>query len=109
MPSTPIKYTSHFSIIWAVSLSILTLMEWRNLDRNPMQDQILLPYIEREIQLQAGGQTTPLEQPSQAEKKPLQYEVKIGFNGPLFLAYFFGPILLFEGLSRLFGALRRRK
>ena len=31
----------------------------------------------------------------------LHYEVEFGFNGPLFLACFFGPMLLFHGIGML--------
>ncbi len=84
------RYT-HFSIIWGVTLAVLTLLEWRTLDRDPIGHQILTPFIEREISVGADP----------GAEEILQYQVDIRFNGPLFLACFFGPVLLFLGIGRL--------
>ena len=105
---------THFSIVWAVVLAILTLVEWRNLDREPMSEQIFLPFIEREITLsrtdaittkQLGSTVGDL--PGKNVRRNLQTDVQIAFNGPLFLAYFFGPILIFHAIGLLFARLRR--
>lgn len=104
---------THFSIVWAVVLAILTLVEWNSLDRDPMTEQIFLPFIEREITLsrvdantmqQLG--TTADDLPEKKARRNLQTKVQIAFNGPLFLLYFFGPILIFHGVTLLFAWLR---
>ena len=105
---------THFSIVWAVVLAVLTLVEWRSLDRDPMTEQIFLPFIERKITLsRTDAETTkPL---SKAEgqlsattaQQNLQTNVQINFNGPLFLAYFFAPILTFHTIGLLYPRFRR--
>jgi hypothetical protein len=42
-----------------------------------------------------------------AQGEALQYEVEIDFNGPLFLACFFGPVLAFQGLGLLAARAKR--
>lgn len=105
---------THFSIVWAVVLAIVTLVEWRSLDRDPLSEQIFLPFIEREISL-PGADTSTSNQPGMTEgefpgknvRHNMQTEVHIAFNGPLFLAYFFGPILIFHAFGMLFARLGR--
>jgi hypothetical protein len=105
---------THFSIVWAAVLAILTMVEWRSLDREPMSEQIFLPFIEREITLsRADANTTNRagtsagDFPGKNVRRNLQTNVKIAFNGPLFLAYFFGPILIFHAIGLLLVRLRR--
>ena len=105
---------THFSIVWAVVLAVLTLVEWRSLDRDPMTEQIFLPFIEREITLSRADANTMQQLGTTADDLPgknvrpnLQTNVQIGFNGPLFLFYFFGPILVFHAVTLLFARLRR--
>ncbi len=38
----------------------------------------------------------------------LNYEVSIHFNGPLFIACFFVPVLIFHGLGALWNRLREK-
>ena len=105
---------THFSIVWAVVLAILTLVEWSSLDRDPMSEQIFLPFIEREITL-SRAETNTMQQLGTTEgalseknvRGNLQTNVQIAFNGPLFLVYFFGPILIFHAVTLLFAWLRR--
>ena len=99
---------THFSIVWGVTLAVLTLIEWRSLDRDPIGQQILTPFIEREISVDVTrdgaqpeidfGADTPADDDPQ---NGLQYTVELHFNGPLFLACFFGPVLLFQGIGWL--------
>ncbi len=105
---------THFSIVWAMVLAILTLVEWNSLDRDPMTEQIFLPFIDREIELvmtdantanELGATAGDLPSPSGGRK--LQTQVRIDFNGPLFLAYFFGPIMIFHAFSLLWRQLAR--
>ena len=105
---------THFSIVWAVVLAILTMVEWRSLDREPMKEQIFLPFIERAITVSRADAsttkqfgTTAGELPGKSVRSNLQTDVYIAFNGPLFLAYFFGPILILHALAMLFAWLRR--
>ncbi len=97
---------THFSIVWAVVLAVLTLVEWRSLDREPMSEQIFLPFIEREITV-SRAEPSAIQQPGKAGgdfterngQRNLQTDVTIDFNGPLFLAYFFSPILMFHAVG----------
>ena len=105
---------THFSIVWAVVLAILTLVEWSSLDRDPMSEQIFLPFIEREITLSRTDANTTkqlgMTEGDLSEKnvrRNLQTDIQIDFNGPLFLACFFGPILIFHSVGLLFARLRR--
>ena len=105
---------THFSIVWAVVLTILTLVEWRSLGRDPMSEQIFLPFIERKITLSRAEAnttnqlgTTADDPTGQNVRRNLQTDVEIAFNGPLFLACFFGPILIFNGIGLLSARLRR--
>ena len=106
---------THLSIVWAVVLAVLTLVEWHSLDREPLNEQIFLPFIERNITVSvmssnagdspgvAGG-----DLPGADETSGLQTHVQIDFNGPLFLVYFFGPILIFHGIGMGVARLRQR-
>ena len=109
-----INRATHFSIVWAVVLAVLTLVEWHSLDRDPMAEQIFLPFIERKIELtlsdakrtdQVDGTADNLsETPARSR---LQTEVEINFDGPLFLVYCFGPILVIHGTGLLVSRLRQ--
>ena len=114
MIESTLNRATHFSIVWAVVLAVLTIVEWRSLDRDPMSEQIFLPFIEREIELsttevntttQLG--TNAVDLPKDNVRRTLQTHVQIAFNGPLFLAYFFGPILIFHAVGLLSRQLRR--
>ena len=105
---------THFSIVWAVVLAVLTLVEWSSLEREPMSEQIFLPFIEREIRLSTTEASTITQLDTAAEEsagsnpgRTLQTHVTIDFNGPLFLALFFGPILVFHAIGMLVRQLRR--
>lgn len=109
-----INRATHFSIVWAVVLAVLTLVEWHSLDRDPMSERIFLPFIERNIELlypdanltdrvEAAADDLPVT-PAQPR---LQTQVEISFDGPLFLAYFFGPVLMIHGIGLLFSQLRQ--
>ena len=116
MSEPAFKISTHLSIAWGVTLAILTLLEWRSLDRDPMQQQILTPFIERVITVQQGG-ATPASRLDYSEASPqvdpgddnLQYIVQLDFNGPLFLACFFIPVLAFRGIEKLLASARRDK
>jgi hypothetical protein len=100
---------THFSIVWAMVLAVLTIVEWNNLDRDPMTEQIFLPFIERDIQLSMTNTAATGELGNPDSDVPeissgnvgnsVQTVVEIDFNGPLFLAYFFGPILIFHAVG----------
>jgi hypothetical protein len=106
---------THFSIVWAVVLAVLTLVEWHSLDREPLNEQIFLPFIERDITMtvtdsNAGDSpgVTGGDLPGVDESRSLQTHVQIDFNGPLFLVYFFGPILILQGIGMGVARLRQR-
>tara|TARA_B110000503_G_scaffold5014_2_gene6650 strand:- start:2406 stop:2756 length:351 start_codon:yes stop_codon:yes gene_type:complete len=109
-----INRATHFSIVWAVILAVLTIVEWNSLDRDPMSEQIFLPFIEREITLQLTDPNTTEWLGKDADdlladnvRRELETHVEIAFNGPLFLAYFFGPVLIFHAFGLLWTQLRR--
>lgn len=108
MTKSVFKLATHLSIAWGVTLAVLTLLEWRSLDRDPMREQILTPFIEREISVKLDQSAPPdeldfstLDQREQSADAALQYIVEFHFNGPLFLAVFFMPVLAFHGLDWL--------
>lgn len=114
MTEPALNRATHFSIVWAMVLAILTLVEWRSLDRDPMSEQIFLPFIEREITLSVSDPAIPeqlgaseIELHSENVRPELRTEVQIAFNGPLFLVYFFVPILSFRAIAALYQRLRR--
>ncbi len=108
----PFSRATHLSIVWGIALAFFTLIEWNGLDRDPMGQQIMLPYIKRDISVNvialpaADGRAgvEDLELPPEDPDAGLQYEVDIRFDGPLFLACFFLPV----GLFQLVGLLARR-
>ncbi|CAA0081324.1 Uncharacterised protein [Halioglobus japonicus] len=114
MTESTLNRATHFSIVWAVVLAVLTLVEWNSLDREPMSEQIFLPFIERKITLSTTGTSATAEPGTAGEnfsaedaQHTLQTHVLINFNGPLFLVYFFGPVLIFHALGMLWSRLRR--
>ncbi len=110
MKSTALNGANHFSIIWAVSLAVLTLLEWSSLDRNPVQQEILSPFIERTMTVAVEEAPAPdMDSFNEQQDGPdalLRYEVEFHFNGPLFLACFFTPILIFHGVAILWNRVR---
>ena len=114
MSATPgFSRATHLSIVWGVALAALTLLEWRSLDRDPLGHQIMTPFIERKVEVSLAGEppVDPLEvngERAAAAEPGLRYEVEFDFNGPLFLACFFGPVLRFQGLGLLAGWARAR-
>lgn len=104
---------ARLSIVWAVTLSILTIIEWRQLDRDPLEREILSPFIERQITVHVGQSSFTADEfkrsaassPEQADKA--RFEVEYHFNGPLFLLCFFAPVAAFHVVSGLFNRLRK--
>jgi hypothetical protein len=121
MSTSTFSRATHFSVVWGITLALLTILDWNSLGRDPTNEQILLPFISREITLtsppskteKAEAVSTSIDeldfgstQPNMSNNpKPLQYNVDIQFNGPYFLACFFIPILAFQliGLMLSFG------
>ncbi len=98
----------HLSIAWGVTLAMVTMVEWNSLDRDPMRQQILTPFIQRDVVMAAGEAKAVGEFYSNADERsspaaaaPVQYTVKFRFDGPLFLACFFLPVLVFHGFGWL--------
>ena len=96
---------THLTIVWAVTLAVITIIEWRNLELDPLNREILSPFIQREITV-LNTQPEPYDTATKpwAERvagDSLRYEVEFHFNGPLFLLCFFGPVLVFLGIGRL--------
>jgi hypothetical protein len=114
MFESTLNRATHLSIVWGVTLAVLTIVEWRSLDRDPMSEQIFLPFIERQIEfsktdanaLEQPG-TTGSDVPNRGGSRNPQTHVQIDFNGPLFLAYFFGPVLVFHAIGLLVRKLRQ--
>jgi hypothetical protein len=101
----------HLSIAWGITLAILALLEWNSLEREPLREPILSPFIERTISLgrdsRRDGDSNMViagEDPATSGSglSALQTVVDIRFNGPLFLVCFFGPVLLLHAVSMLF-------
>ena len=115
MSATPgFSRATHLSIVWGVALAALTLLEWRSLDRDPLGHQIMMPFIERNVTVSVAGNGGPEpldvnEDRAGPEEPGLLYEVEFDFNGPLFLACFFGPVLAFQGLGLLASRARARE
>ena len=102
---------THFSVVWAFMLCFITILEWRSLDRDPMKADILSPFIQRHIEITPGQAQTdraaPIDSPGVEPAKGPQTVVELGFDGPLFLACFFIPIIVFHGIGALFTHLRK--
>jgi hypothetical protein len=98
---------THFSIVWGIALAVMTLVEWHSLDRDPVKQEILSPFIQRTIDVTVSNPVPPVERAegmAEAENSPdaaLRYDVELKFNGPLFLACFFIPVLIFHGIGLL--------
>lgn len=113
MFKTHFKPVTHLSIVWGVALVFMTLVEWRGLDRDPLGQEILSPFISRQVALNVS-ESRPLteldfEEPEQFGEEAdsgLEYAVDIKFNGPLFLACFFGPVLVIHGIGLIAARLR---
>ena len=86
-------------------------MEWHSLDRDPVRHEIISPFIERtlSVSLENGpaADEPVLIEPDASQDAVLRYDVDIKFNGPLFLACFFGPVLVFQGIGLLWNHYRR--
>ena len=49
MTSHNYSRATHFSIVWGIALAIMTLVEWHSLERNPVTQEIISPFIQRNI------------------------------------------------------------
>ena len=104
---------THFGIVWGITLAVITLVEWNSLDRDPVKQEILSPFIERTMAVSVAEADAPPADSNgtgaeaQSPDAALRYDVQIAFNGPLFLACFFTPILVFQGIGMLWNRLRR--
>ncbi len=109
MKPNGLSLATHLSIVWGVTLAVMTLIEWNSLEREPLRQQVFLPFIERDIRVMApAGEldaSAAGSEPGEAAVD-LRYEVELGFNGPLFLACFFIPVGLFHGAGWLLSRLR---
>lgn len=89
---------------------MITLLEWNSLDRNPVRQEIFSPFIERTMTVEVEEPELVVSNDAASEPEApdaaLNYQVSFHFNGPLFIAYFFTPILLFHGLAALWSRLR---
>jgi hypothetical protein len=119
MSKATFKPATHFSIVWGVMLVFITLVEWRGLDRDPLGQQILSPFISRHVSVNVDEAVAAKEldfsdealfnkeqQFSEETAGGVQYAVDIRFNGPLFLAWFFSPVLVFHAAGWLLARLR---
>ncbi len=101
---------THFSMVWVITLAVLTTLEWRSLDREPLKQTIMLPFIERDVRITLGAD--PGDSPSEGDEQgpaALSQTVAIAFNGPLFLLCCFGPVLLFQGIGWIGERMARRQ
>lgn len=91
---------THLSIVWGVTLALMTLLEWGAVERNPLEHEIISPFIERQVSVSVESQQAPAGADAPAAEEAdavLRYDVALGFNGPLFLICFFIPVLIFQG------------
>ncbi len=103
MDKARFTFATHLSIVWGVTLAIITLLEWHSLDRDPMRKEILSPFIARNV-----SAVVDEESPGSAGREPeLRYLVEFQFKGVLFLLYFFGPVLAFHVVGWLLPGIRR--
>ena len=102
------NFATHLSIVWGVTLAVMTLIEWNSLEREPLREQVFLPFIERDIRLMAPAGELDALATEAVPAVDLRYEVELGFNGPLFLACFFIPVGLFHGAGWLLSRLKPR-
>jgi len=112
LSKSPLNRATHFSIVWGITLAIITLVEWSNVERDPLNHEILSPFIERDINVSVERERLPeadipTAMDPEAADAVLRYDVSLDFNGPLFLACFFAPVLLFHGLGALWRRNRR--
>lgn len=113
MKSHNYSRATHFSIVWGIALAVMTLVEWHSLDRDPVRQEIFSPFIQRTIDVTVTNpvsQAESAEGPAGAENSAdaaLRYDVELKFNGPLFLACFFIPVLVFHGVGLVWNRLRR--
>ena len=103
MDKTRFTFATHLSIVWGVTLAIITLLEWHSLDRDPMRKQILSPFIDRSISAVVDKESAG----STGREPELRYLVEFKFKGLLFLLYFFAPVLAFHAIGWLLPVLRR--
>lgn len=117
MIGSKLSGATHLSVVWGIALAIMTIIEWNSLDRDPLNHQIISPFIQRDIKASVQPQAPGLVEneipgldipPATAESADavLHYEVALDFNGPLFLACFFAPVAIFQGLGMLWRRLR---
>lgn len=117
MIGSKLSGATHLSVVWGIALAIMTIIEWNSLDRDPLNHQIISPFIQRDIKASVQPQAPGLVEneipgldipPTEAESADavLQYEVSLDFNGPLFLFCFFVPVAIFQGLGMLWRRLR---
>ena len=114
MKKSLLSGASNFSIVWGITLAAITLIEWHSLDRDPVRREILSPFIERNISVTVlnGPDSNALDfatkaAPAESPDAKLQYDVEFKFNGALFAACFFLPILLFQGVGLLLQRIRK--
>lgn len=114
MSRPAINFARHLSIVWGITLALITLVEWNSLDRDPMRKDIMSPFIARDVSVSvqdnsSGSGDVFDESPpvDAADQLPLRYEVEFSFNGPLFLAGFFLPVMLFYGVAWVVTAIQR--
>jgi len=91
---------------------VVTMLEWNSLDRDPVRQEIFSPFIERTIKVEVEAapalEIGEVDSPQAEPDAVLNYEVSFHFNGPLFIACFFVPVLIFHGLEVLWNRLRRK-
>ena len=115
MSKTALNRGKHFSIVWGVTLAVITLVEWNSLERDPLNHEILSPFLQRTVEVSVEPDARPretdipgIEIEPESPDAVLRYEVELDFNGPLFLASFFAPMLVFHGLGALWNRSRAR-
>lgn len=113
MKPTTFTVATHLCIVWGIALATITLVEWYSLDRDPVRQEILSPFIERTLAVSVEGNADRPKGIAGASDREnsadavLRYDIEISFNGPLFLACFFTPMLIFQAVGLLLNRIRR--
>ena len=94
--SSPVAVVNHMSLVWGVVLALITILDWGSLEKDPLNEEILTPFISREISM-----VVPESGDGEPQQMPLQYQVELHFDGVMFLLYFFVPVIILHLIARV--------
>ncbi len=106
MSRPALNVTNNLSIAWGMVLALVTILDWRSVERNPLEAEIFTPFISRQVTmslLSPEQRQLSIDSIDGEQGPPVQYNVELSFNGPLFLLYFFGPVAGLFIVGKLIG------